>query len=380
MPGRLLALVAAAQSVRRRLDLLGVALVTVALTASCAPAGHPAGGQPGRGNPGYTPLVAATDARSSPGSGVKSLARSSGSTIQTPPPFTSTSPAPPPTAATLPGSPPDVLGVPQPVPPNLSPPLSKARKDLPPIYFDGCHLAFTETRPPTCAFGDIASRTRVVLIGDSSAAQWFPALQRLAVAQHWRLESLTKSACTIADIAVWQSGLRRAYTECAAWRSSVLRRIRAERPDLVIASTSHGYRLMISGRPVPLIGHEATYQAALTRTLRTLKATSKGVVLLGMTPNSRVDPPVCLAANPGDARSCATPFDVAVDGPFRSLEVASSASAGARWVDPTAWVCPADPCPAIVGRILVYRDPGHLTATFAAWLRARLGSALPPVS
>ncbi len=266
---------------------------------------------------------------------------------------------------------------PQPVPSDLRPSLSTARRDLPPIYSNGCHLSPTASTPRTCAFGDTASKTRVVLIGDSSAAQWFPALVRLAVARHWRLESLTKSACTIADIAVWHSGLGRTYTECARWRRLVLARIRSERPALVIASTSRGYRLVIGGRVVPIAGHETSFQAAVTRTLRTLKGSARGVVLLGMTPASRFDPPVCLASHRADARACATPLSRAVNGPFRALEVAAARAAATGWIDPTAWVCRGDPCPAIVGRILVYRDGGHLTATFAAALRTRLGGSLP---
>ena len=199
---------------------------------------------------------------------------------------------------------------------------------------------------------------------------------RLAVANHWRLESLTKSGCTIADIATWNSSLRRTYTECARWRSLILKRIKAERPALVIASVSRGGRLVIGGRTVPIKGHEATYRAALARTLVRLEARARDVVLLGMTPLSRVDPPVCLAAHRRDARACATPVSKAVSASFRSLEIAAAARAGSRWIDPTGWICKAGTCPAIVGRFLVYRNASHLTARFAAVMRSRLDSAL----
>ena len=267
----------------------------------------------------------------------------------------------------------------QPVPRDLTPSLAKAAGDLPLVYVDGCHLDFAGTALRPCAFGDTASSTRVVLIGDSNAAQWFPALQRLAVARHWRLELLTKSACTIADIAVWQSSLGRAYTECATWRSLVLQRIRSEHPALVIASSSRGYRLIVGGRQVPLAGHEATYQAALARTLTTLRADSGGVVLLGPTPSSAADPVTCLRAHLADAGACATPLATAVSSAFGAMGAAAAATAGVGWIDPTTWLCSAASCPDVTGRSLVYRVSGHLTATFAATLATRLGAALPRI-
>ncbi len=342
---------------RRHVRLLAMALAGAALAASCG--GAVAGGQTASTSATAVPTGIAGATSPDPGASAAATVTSSGSAAPRPPPATASSP--------------------QPVPRDLTPSLSKAKTDLPPIYADGCHLGFTASKPLPCAFGDTASSTRVVVIGDSNAAQWFPALERLAVARHWRLESLTKSACTIADIAVWQSSLGRTYTECAAWRSLVLARIKAEHPALVIAVTSRGYHLVLGGRQVPLAGHESTYQAALDRTLRTLRATAGHVVLLGATPDAHVDPPVCLAAHLADARACATPLAKATSASFSSMETAAAGSAGVRWVDPTSWVCTADPCMPIAGRILVYRDPGHLTATFAASLASRMGSALPAI-
>jgi len=40
------------------------------------------------------------------------------------------------------------------------------------------------------------------------------------------------------------------------------------------------------------------------------------------------------------------------------------------------WVCPTDPCPVIIKDILVYFDPGHMTATFSASLSPKLDKAI----
>jgi hypothetical protein len=52
------------------------------------------------------------------------------------------------------------------------------------------------------------------------------------------------------------------------------------------------------------------------------------------------------------------------------------ARTGVGFIDPTYWVCPSNPCPAVLGNLLVYQNAGHLTATFAATLTNVLGDAV----
>jgi len=56
----------------------------------------------------------------------------------------------------------------------------------------------------------------------------------------------------------------------------------------------------------------------------------------------------------------------------------AAVSTGAGFIDPTPWVCPTEPCPAIIGSLLVYLDAGHMTRTFSAELAPYLGAALGP--
>ncbi|MCZ9336262.1 acyltransferase, partial [Streptomyces sp. TRM76130] len=85
-----------------------------------------------------------------------------------------------------------------------------------------------------CVYGDTSSDTTVVLFGDSHAVQWTPALETIAEQRGWRLEVLTKSACSPAEVTMWATQLKRAYTECDTWREAALRRIEDEQPALVV--------------------------------------------------------------------------------------------------------------------------------------------------
>jgi peptidoglycan/LPS O-acetylase OafA/YrhL len=264
-----------------------------------------------------------------------------------------------------------------PLPANLRPPLLQARDDLPRTYGDGCHLDFSQTEPGACVYGVPGGSPTVILFGDSHAAQWFPTLERLAIARSWRLVSLTKSACSAAATTVWNSALNRAYTECDTWRERALARIATEHPDLVVMADSRGYMLALPGGPVASEDREATWDAAVARTLARLGPITRAIVLMGETPKSSVDPPVCLSKHRDDSLACTTPMADAIASARLAAERTVAAAAGAVFVDPTPWVCPSDPCPVVIGRYLVYRDRHHLTATFAAALAGALGAVLP---
>jgi hypothetical protein len=244
------------------------------------------------------------------------------------------------------------------------------------IYDDGCHLSQTDTTIPECAFGDPDAATTVVLIGDSHAAQWFPALERLAHERSWRLISLTKSGCTPASITVWNTNYKRAYAECDEWRARVLERVAAERPELVIVASSHPYPLAGSGGPVVDDGGTAlaTGLAAVLADLAPLAGT---IALIGDTPKFELDPPDCLSAHLDDTLACTEPRSEMLDPAWRAIEAQIAAEQGAAFVDPTDWACPTDPCPTVVGRFLVYRDQHHLSTPYVTALRERLAVALP---
>ncbi len=131
-----------------------------------------------------------------------------------------------------------------PVPADLVPPLAGAYWDLPDGYDDGCHLEFPDVEAPECVYGDPEGETTVMLLGDSHAQQWLPALQALADERGWRLRAITKSACPMADGTVWNSVLKRGYRECDEWRETALELIEAEAPALVLVAADGRYELM----------------------------------------------------------------------------------------------------------------------------------------
>jgi hypothetical protein len=87
--------------------------------------------------------------------------------------------------------------------------------------------------------------------------------------------------------------------------------------------------------------------------------------------------PVCLSDHLDDALACATPISKAVGAKRMTTERTVTAETGATFIDPTSWLCPTSPCPAVIGKVLVYRDGHHMTTPFARALAPYLGPALP---
>ena len=232
-------------------------------------------------------------------------------------------------------------------------------------------------RSKPCIYGDLTSATTVVLFGDSHAAQWFPALERLALQHRWRLLSLTKSSCSAAEATVWNPELNRVYTECDTWRTDALARIDAAHPRLVVISHSRGHVFALDGQPVASEQREDLWQQALDRTIKRVSTAAGAVVVIGDTPRLATEGPVCLSSHLSDAFACANPLTKATNPTRTAGERRIAEADGATFIDPTPWLCRTEMCPAVVGRMLVYRDAHHLTATYARALAPYLAAHLP---
>jgi peptidoglycan/LPS O-acetylase OafA/YrhL len=272
-------------------------------------------------------------------------------------------------------SPPAPAATPRPVvrlPADVRPALANARNDEERLRRDGC-LAFEGvTRPPDCVYGDPKGAFTVGLVGDSHAAQWFPALERIALARRWRIVTFVKVSCPFLDMRVGNAALKREYRECAVWNDAAVARLQSIEPDLTLVSMSRFAIHPILARDVSL----AAQGAALARMIDRVPGR---VALILDTPDAGRDIPGCLARHVADVRMCAIDRDVAFAGSLGAIETAAATATGAALIDLTADICQADPCPVVADGMIVFRDMRHLTATFSRSLAADLDRALRPI-
>jgi hypothetical protein len=244
---------------------------------------------------------------------------------------------------------------------------TRAYRDRPALYRDGCHLEFLEATVRFCTYGDTSSTHTIVLLGDSHAAHWFPALERIADEQKWRLVSATKGACPSIDVELRLRRYRRAYHECHDWREDALKRVIEMRPALVVlANARRRYLSDIS---------PSEWGAGTRRTLVALSEHGLRTLLLQDTPEAGFVVPTCLAravwtSRRGDGSECAFPRQSEQDAIVYGLErVAARGLSGVSVVDLSELVCGGDDlCEPLRDGHVVYIDAEHLSASFAASL------------
>ena len=267
-----------------------------------------------------------------------------------------------------------------PVPVNLQPNLLSAGGDRPITYSDRCHTQMNlraSTMP--CIYGDTASTVEVVLFGDSHALAWFPAMNQVAKENHWKLLSLTMSACSAADIPAYNPSTATLMENCPIWRKQSIQRIIAEKPFMVLVASTGGFATQVNGVVVKGTNRTSVFTAGMNRTITQLKSSGANVLLMSDTPALAQDPLVCLSAHPNSTLACATPVAQAISTDWIAVETQIAAVNSIALIKPQMWICPTDPCPVVIGNILTYFDPGHMTATFSQALAGKLKRALDAV-
>ncbi len=272
--------------------------------------------------------------------------------------------APAPTPAPTPAAQPYIA-----LPADVRPSLAAARGDEERLRADGCLAFEPDTVPRDCVYGDPSSSFTVALVGDSHAAQWFPALEQVALRHDWRVLTFVKVACPFLDIPVIDILLKRQYDECRTYDEATIARLQALRPDLTVVSMS---RYAIH----PVRAGDATIAAQAASFARMLERIPGRVAVIVDTPDGGRDIPACLSWHPDDVRLCAVPRSVAFADNLGAIERAATAATGDALIDLTSRVCRGDPCPVVVDDMIVFRDMRHLTATFARSLAPDLDRAL----
>jgi peptidoglycan/LPS O-acetylase OafA/YrhL len=308
----------------------------------------------------------ATEPPASPGWTGSPVAEPSSATVD---PTDSPAPSATPTPTPAPTAEPTEVPNPWPLPAVLRPSLADARSDKERIIADGCFMSLKGTKPPDCVYGNPDGDVTVALVGDSHAAHWFPAVEAIARSHGWRLLTFTKASCVFVDLPIYSPILKRQYTECEAWRPLVVERLIAEKPDLTIVSSDRWLPTSIKA------DSDLTRQGeAMARLLNQIPG---AIAIIGDTPASRVDVPVCLSQHAADITRCATSRIEAFGRQKLVREQAAAKAANATVVDLSDAICPGDPCQAVIGDTIVQRDDHHLTATFSASLAGLLEAALP---
>ncbi|PTL74147.1 hypothetical protein C1I63_15750 [Rathayibacter caricis DSM 15933] len=226
-----------------------------------------------------------------------------------------------------------------------------------------------------CRFGDPAGR-RVLLIGNSHAASFFPALRGVAEERGWDLHSYYKTGC------VFTTASRRddssvSRSSCAIWVEKLQEELASQEPyDLMVTAYSAKKSVFIgsSGEPDEQAGIDGFRESWAP-----LIARGTEVVAIRDNPVVETVHDLACSERPGTADVCGVPTDEA----FAERELMAAAAEGwegANAVDLTRYFCDEEICPFVIGGVKVYRDMGHLTETYARTLAPYLGRELDRIA
>ena len=252
------------------------------------------------------------------------------------------------------------------VPSNLNPSLGQAGADRAEIYADGCVNigvdANVHATGDSCRYGSPDAPVRVVLFGDSHAAQWFPALKEIVEDRGDQLTVLTKGGCPTAAVPIPTATLART---CPQWRDAAIALLAAERPDVVIVSGWSGY---------PNTDDE--WAQGFDDTLSRLAPLTGRLIVLGDNPPAQDDPAGCLSGHLRSAEACVAARADVVAASRIDVERRVAARYGATFVDTTDWLCTDSKCPVMIGNLLLYRDMTHLTTFATLWFEPLLAASM----
>jgi peptidoglycan/LPS O-acetylase OafA/YrhL len=239
-------------------------------------------------------------------------------------------------------------------------------------YRYDCVMKVPFTGFKSCVFGDTRAHRSVVLIGNSHATQWLPALQRIALAQHFKITTFFTEKCFATTTAI-KFPSRAETDNCATWGRAVMTATQTGAFDLVITSE----RTYLS--PVAGGDNNKVFQRGYTDHLKQWLPKVKRMLVIRDVPAPHVtlkSVPDCVAAHRSDPQACSgTREQWLLPDPLVSA-VRAVHSPKVSLEDLTNWLCTATTCPGVIGGAMVYFDASHLTATYSASLAPELAPAV----
>jgi len=223
---------------------------------------------------------------------------------------------------------------------------------------------------PLCASTPLP---KIVLLGDSHALAWFPAINSWASENGYALIVLGRSACSPFNI---QAVPTEAASNCTRWANEVWGRIEAISPDLLVVATSRFSKISVNGALVaPASGSSAWMNVAITQ-LAEVRSKGVQVLLVGEVPRASFNIPDCLALRRLAPVACELPVAEALPAILSENQIGVAASAGINYWNPSEKICPDGVCTWISDNRVMFIDAGHLSATYAMSLKESLGVVL----
>jgi peptidoglycan/LPS O-acetylase OafA/YrhL len=253
------------------------------------------------------------------------------------------------------------------IPANLKPSLLDLGTDIPDL--GKCQYFEINDDRPLCPRGDTSGDKTLVLIGDSHARQWVPALDALAKRYGYTAYYLIREGCPSSDVTPWMvhGG---PSTDCEDFQDWARQQVEELQPDVVLLGSEANRRGFTSddGELVDDTAEMATmYRDGMEREIDYLSPSSGRVIVIGDPPAVVEHPGRCLSERDATLKSCLSKEDKLSLTFIDSLRQAALAK-GVEFVETAAWFCDKGLCPSVVGDYIAHRDRTHISQSYAGFL------------
>jgi peptidoglycan/LPS O-acetylase OafA/YrhL len=242
-----------------------------------------------------------------------------------------------------------------PIPSGLAPPLDEL-KGLPREYAppNECisHDRSSVSTSKVCRLGARSSRKLIVLMGDSHAFMWLPALIEMARRDGWAVVPLLRLGCTPFK---WTTA--DGSKACRDWYRWAISQVARLHPQVTLLGGS------IDQRQTPSARAATEGVVAAARALRRLGPT----VVIGDPEGLDRNPVDCLLSRHASMAACTTTWS------RQSLAAYDEVSRRVKGLDvgflaTRGFVCFERRCPAVIGRTIAWADDNHVSAAYSAQL------------
>ena len=262
------------------------------------------------------------------------------------------------------------------IPANLSPSPLDLEEDIADV--GECEYFFINSERPLCPRGDTDADRTLVLIGDSHARQWIPALDVLSERHGWKAYYLVRQGCPAADVTPLFEDGSGPNKHCESFQDWAVRQLEDLRPDVVLMASDanpagfvddEGELVTDIDGMLPLLGEGMERQIARVRPL------TDRIVMIGDPPALQFSPGECLSSRDASLAKC-----MGEGGP-RSLRVIdtlrqAAAATGTEFVETGPWFCARGQCPTVIGTFIARRDRSHVSVQYAEFLSDELETQL----
>lgn len=259
---------------------------------------------------------------------------------------------------------------------SFTPAIAEAESDVGTSYRQHCITTTRGIDVQQCRLVSSSSGgPTIVVVGDSHAASWLPAFERLAAERNWTLIAVIKSACTFSLFPkkIANNITQDTMKSCLEWQGKAVPYVRELNADILVTAQS------VSSMAKSESSSDSKVVAAATvAAWKILERKGLTIVAMADTPRFRSKVPECLSMSQANPSRCGRERSAAFsarDPLIQAVEMYPRA----KLVDLNDEICGPTRCEPVVNGMLAWRDAHHMTATFAGSLAPKLEKKLEAI-